>query len=110
MNLNTIFRTEDYPTAFNFATANGYTITELEPDDQGRRFQIVEINSDPISAAYTELMELEDWFMYYDKQTAQYQRCLRLGLEFDKDIVELDNQAVANANRINELRSILANQ
>lgn len=52
-----------------------------------------------------ELEELEKWFEEYDKQVIQYQRSLRLGIEFDKDINELDEQAVVNAARIKELRT-----
>lgn len=54
-----------------------------------------------------ELEELEEWFEEYDEQTIQYQRCVRLGIEFDKDMAELDNQAVVNATRIKELRILL---
>lgn len=53
---------------------------------------------------YKELNELESWFIYYDNQCSQYQRCIRLGVEFDKDINELDNKAKENAVRIKEIR------
>lgn len=56
-----------------------------------------------------ELAELENWFLEYDNQVKQYSRCLRLGLEFDKDINELDNQAKINAERITEIRNLLKN-
>ena len=51
-----------------------------------------------------ELYSLLKWFEEYDKQVMQYQRCKRLGIEFDKDINELDTQAKANAERITEIR------
>lgn len=54
-----------------------------------------------------ELGELENWFNEYDNQVKQYSRCQRLGIEFDKDITELDNQAKINAERITEIRNIL---
>lgn len=54
-----------------------------------------------------ELEELELWFEEYDKQVIQYQRSVRLGVEFDKDIAELDRLAVDNAKRIKELRTLL---
>lgn len=54
-----------------------------------------------------ELNELIQWFEEYDNQVKQYERCQRLGIEFDKDIVELDNQAKVNAERITEIRNIL---
>lgn len=54
-----------------------------------------------------ELKELLTWFEEYDKQTIQYQRCQRLGIEFDKDINELDAQAQTNSERITEIRNLL---
>lgn len=43
MELGTIFYEKDYNEACNYSAVNGYTIKEIEPDEQGRRFQIVEI-------------------------------------------------------------------
>lgn len=43
MELGTIFYEKDYNKACNYSAVNGYTIKEIEPDEQGRRFQIVEI-------------------------------------------------------------------
>lgn len=54
-----------------------------------------------------EQQELLDWFEEYDKQVMQYQRCVRLGVEFDKDIVELDNQASINQARLREINQLL---
>ena len=53
-----------------------------------------------------ELAQLLTWFEEYDNQVKQYQRCQRLGIEFDKDITTLDNQAKINAARITELRNL----
>jgi len=55
-----------------------------------------------------ELVELLHWFKWYDEQVIQYQRSTRLGLEFDKNIDELDAQAVTNAARIKELRIFMS--
>ena len=55
-----------------------------------------------------ELLELHDWLdNYYDSQVKQYQRCQRLGIEFDKNIVELDNQAKSYQERIREIKDLL---
>ena len=54
-----------------------------------------------------ELYDLIKWFDKYDLQVKQYNRCQRLGLEFDKNIKELDNQATINQRRIAELRKLL---
>ena len=55
----------------------------------------------------SELSDLYVWFEEYDNQVKQYQRCQRLGIEYDRDIVELDNQAKVNAERITEIRNLL---
>lgn len=52
-----------------------------------------------------ELLEINAWFTEYDNQVKQYERCQRLGIEFDKDINELDNQAKTNQERIREIRN-----
>lgn len=54
-----------------------------------------------------ELQEIGTWFTEYDNQVKQYERCQRLGIEYDKDINELDNQAKVNQERIREIRSLL---
>lgn len=54
-----------------------------------------------------EYIELNRWFEEYDNQVKQYSRCVRLGLEFDKNINELDNQAKISAERITEIRQLL---
>lgn len=65
------------------------------------------LGPDDDMANVEELRALEKWFEEYDKQVIQYQRSVRLGVEFDKDIAELDNQADINAKRIAELRKLL---
>lgn len=54
-----------------------------------------------------ELSELIAWFDEYDNQVKQYERCIRLGVEFDKDIQKLDNEATQKQLRIREIRSEL---
>ena len=43
MKLNEIFYENQYDDACDFSAVNGYIIKEIEPDEQGRRFQIIEI-------------------------------------------------------------------
>lgn len=43
MELNYIFYADEYPQAYKYVIANNYTIREIEADDKGRRFQIIEI-------------------------------------------------------------------
>lgn len=54
-----------------------------------------------------ELGNLYAWFEEYDNQVKQYNRCQRMGIAYDKDIKELDNQAKINAERITEIRNLL---
>ena len=56
-----------------------------------------------------ELTELDNWFKWYDNQVAQYNRCQRLGIEYDRDINELDNQAKTNQERVAQLRALINN-
>lgn len=50
------------------------------------------------------IAEIKLWFEEYDNQVKQYERCRRLGIEFDKDIVELDNQAKAYQEELRQLK------
>lgn len=54
-----------------------------------------------------EIGELNDWFIDYDIQIAQYNRCQRLGFIFDGDIEKLDNEAQQKQLRIREIREQL---
>lgn len=42
MELGYIFYENEFDTAYQYAIANGYNIKEIEPDSNGRRFQIFE--------------------------------------------------------------------
>ncbi len=50
-----------------------------------------------------EKSELEAWFVYYDRQCMEYERDVRLGQAFDKDLNELDQQAEIKKARLKEL-------
>ena len=54
-----------------------------------------------------ELESINEWFIWYDKQVAQYGRCLRKGLLFNKDIDELDNEANVKQIRHKEIEQKL---
>ena len=54
-----------------------------------------------------ELASLEEWFTWYDKQSTQYQRSVRLKKNFNKDIASLDKKAEENAAKIKTLREKL---
>lgn len=50
-----------------------------------------------------QIAEIKTWFEEYDNQVKQYERCKRLGIEFDKDIVKLDTQAKAYQEELRKL-------
>lgn len=47
------------------------------------------------------------WFMWYDNQIMQYERCVRLGEQFDRDIAELDAEANAKQLKLRRIRIFL---
>lgn len=55
-----------------------------------------------------ELMDLRNWFSYYDSQAVQYARHIRLHGESDINIAALDAEAETKAARIKELEALLA--
>lgn len=72
-----------------------------EPTEEEQRFA-------ELKAEYEkELAEIGKWFENYDLQVAQYNRCQRLGIEYDKDIDELDDKAVELSARIKELKMLI---
>lgn len=54
-----------------------------------------------------ELGKIYEWFEWYDKQVAQYNRCQRLSQFFDYDINELDREASNKQLRVREIKNIL---
>ena len=50
-----------------------------------------------------ELDNLYIWFEWYDKQVVEYNRCQRLGIEFDRNIQDLDVLALEKQLRIREI-------
>ena len=54
-----------------------------------------------------ELYQLVSWFEWYDTQVMQHSRFIRLNMESNINLDELDQQAVINANRIKELKQLI---
>ena len=78
---------------------------------QGKELKVIDGKVVAVEHEVTEeelkqnrIYEIRTWFEEYDNQVKQYERCVRLGIEFDKDIVELDNQAKTYQE---ELRTLL---
>ena len=113
MELGTIFYEKDYNEACNYSAVNGYTIKEIEPDEQGRRFQIVEIpQPTEKQLAEIEINSLRNWFNgYYAEHEQKYRRLYTMKLycddgthPYDK-LTELYQTAEKNRKRIQELES-----
>ena len=77
--------------------SDGTVVEEEEPD-------IVLTEEELLS---NELNEIDKWFVWYDNQVAQYNRCQRTGAVYDKDIVKLDEQANDAQIRIREIKEQL---
>jgi len=77
---------------------------EITTDKNGNPIAIDHIIT-PQELAKKELYEIEQWFERYDLQVKQYQRCVRLNIEFDKDIAELDLEAKKYQERLKMLRN-----
>lgn len=98
------------------AIKDGYTIVDIPQGYEDCAFEDIENGVFSIEKynarknkylLQQELLGINTWFDEYDNQVKQYQRCQRLGIEFDRDIVQLDNQAKINQERIREINKIL---
>ena len=98
------------------AIEDGYTIIDIPQGYEDCAFEDIENGVFSVEKynvrknkykLQKELLEINTWFKEYDNQIKQYERCVRLGIEFDKDINELDNQAKLNQERIREIRNLL---
>ncbi len=58
-------------------------------------------------ALLEELESLERWFGEYDIQCNQYRRSMELGIDYDRDIIAMHEQAEIKKVRINEIRARL---
>ena len=54
-----------------------------------------------------ELYQLVSWFEWYDTQVMQHSRFIRLNMESNINLDELDQQAVIKAARIKELKQLI---
>lgn len=54
-----------------------------------------------------ELYQLVRWFEWYDTQIMQHSRFIRLNMESNINLNELDQQAVIKAARIKELKQLI---
>lgn len=60
-----------------------------------------------IEESENELYQLVRWFEWYDTQIMQHSRFIRLNMESNINLNELDQQAVIKAARIKELKQLI---
>ena len=112
-----LYVVKDFFDRFSHEDLYRYGLTAINIPDDIADFEVSDFNDD-LTFSFEkyntrknhielnkELNRLKDWFDEYDNQVKQYQRCVRLGLEFDKDIVELDNQAKTYQEELRKLKT-----
>lgn len=115
MKLNDIFNIDKYAQAYEYVIQNGYTIKEIEKDDKGRRFQIIEIPTPSENERLkSEMYELKNWFnTYYTEHEQKYRRLNTLKQLTDEledpynKLVELYQEAERKRKRIQEIEVLL---
>lgn len=117
MKLNEIFYEENYMQAFEFISNNaGTMIKEIEADENGRRFKVIEIPKlTEKELAQQEIKELKQWFdINYTQHEQKYRRLHSLGKLTDvgtnpyDDLITLYNEAEIKRARIQELERLLS--
>lgn len=114
MELNQIFYKEEYEQAYTIALRNNWTIKEIEADEKGRRFQLVENKRTEKEALTDEMHELQNWLdVYYAQHEQKYRRLHTLGLKCDNgadpynELVKLYNEAETKRKRIQEIEELI---
>lgn len=105
---------KNYIKAVEYCDNNGYTIREIEADENGRRFKIVEDKPSAKELAQYEITTIKIWFTsYYAEHEQKHRRLHTLGLKTDegKDpfiaLTELYKEAEAKRKRIQELEALI---
>lgn len=115
MNLNSIFYENEYEKAYTLTKLYNWTIVEIEADENGRRFKLVEIEP-PTEKELTEqeINELKSWLdTYYTQHEQKYRRLHTLGLKCDNganpynELVKLYNEAETKRKRIQEIEELI---
>lgn len=105
MQLNQIFKIEQYSEAFEYISQNGYTIKEIEKDINGnRQFQIVEIpKPSQKQLAEQEIQRLKDLLSSTDYKAIKYAE----GLFTEEEYSQIKAQRQNWRDKINELEKIV---
>ena len=116
MELNQIFYENKYNEACDFCFGHNYTIKEIGANENGRRFQIVEIpQPTEKQLAQQEITELKEWYdIEYARKEQKYRRLHTLGKLTDEaknpynELINLYNEAEIKRARIQELERLLS--
>lgn len=111
-----IFRNDaDYSKRADFCNQNRLMIVEIEADENGRRFQIVEIpQPTERELAEQEIQELKQWFdTDYTRKEQKYRRLIALdkldddGVDGQTKLIALYEEAEEKRARIQELEKLI---
>lgn len=114
MELNQIFYKNQYEEAYYTCAKHGWTITEIEADEKGRRFQIVENKPSETDLLQNEMQELKQWLdVYYSQHEQKYRRLHTLNILTDEgtnpyeELVKLYQEAETKRKRIQQIEVLL---
>lgn len=114
MELNQIFYIDKYNEAYNLTTLNNWGIMEIEPDEKGRRFQLVENKLTEKEILIDEMLALKNWLdTYYTQHEQKYRRLHTLGQKCDNgadpynELVKLYEEAEQKRKRIQEIEGLI---
>lgn len=104
---------EEYSDISKWCNENEKTIIEIEPDEKGRRFQIIDIPQPTAKQlAEIEIDSLKNWFNgYYTEHEQKYRRLYSMRIYCDdgsdpyQQLMLLYQTAEKNRKRIQELES-----
>lgn len=105
---------ENYSVKAEWCNNNNCHIEEIEKDEKGRRFKIVENVITEEELANNEIQDLKEWFeKYYSQHEQKYNRLIALERECDDGsdpadkLIELYKQAESYRKRIQNLEEML---
>lgn len=116
MELNQIFKIDNYSEAVKYADENNYRIVELKPDNNGnRQFKIVKMQINEKELIENEMYDLKSWYnTYYTEHEQKFRRLHTLGKLTDEgkdpynELINLYNEAEIKRARIQELERLLS--
>lgn len=114
MQLNEIFYIDKYAEAYAFITANNLFIREIDPDEKGRRFQIVKNELTQSEKLIDEMLSNKNWLdTYYMQHEQKYRRLHTLGQKCDNgadpynELIKLYEEAELKRKRIQEIEELI---